>query len=475
MTGDPNHPVIFEMPGMMDHAIEACCANVPLLTRVPAQMVEMPKNTFWPALPVQVYAATVIPMYAKVPVHTEFIWNWARRATPSDEEETYRQGLQTVWRNVAHGIRVLYPFAHYDWPGYGNGYSDWFITSQWRPGRRSREGPILRDAIACIPVGARCARRFGQLLRETQLAPREVGIIQPSTSTTNAYPYHSLNWSFNVHVIESKNFHDLLFNKNYQYGYVPEEAFYDGHATMKDYPVLILPYASYFPDGFTDKLLEYVHSGGTLICSGVPGLYDKYGRDDGALVREVFGELEFQYSGDDHRWAFDITPRHLKDRCRVLVPDGQEALALEARYGRGTVMMTAMPFGQEQHSQLLVPHFYAAVDSALGAQLIKCMYDRFEVVVRAKGKRRFLAVCNYSLTNTLKDMLTIKGQYRKLIDHGIGPTFTFLPLPPKRGEPSLESPIDAGVFYMPGHSPPEFTSFWLKLQPGEPTILELIR
>ena len=88
-------------------------------------------------------------------------------------------------------------------------------------------------------------------------------------------------------------------------------------------------------------------------------------------------------------------------------------------------------------------------DSALGAQLVKCMYDRFQVVVPAKGNRRFLAVCNYSLTNTLKDMLTIKGQYRKLIDHGIGPKFAFLPLPPKRGEPSLESPVDAACSICP--------------------------
>lgn len=207
----------------------------------------------------------------------------------------------------------------------------------------------------------------------------------------------------------------------------------------------------------------------------MPGLYDKYGRDDGAFIREVFGELDVQYSGDDRKWAFDITPGRLKDRCRVLVPDGKKALALGARYGRGTVLITALPFRQKQHSQLLVPHFYATVDNALGAQFVKCMYDRFEVVARAKGKRRFLAVCNYSLTNTLKDMLTIKGQYRKVIDHGIGPKFAFLPLPPKHGEPSLESPVDAGVFYMPGHSPPGFTSFWLKLRPGEATILELVR
>ena len=32
---------------------------------------------------------------------------------------------------------------------------------------------------------------------ETKLGPREVMILQPSTSTINAYPYFSIGWSFN--------------------------------------------------------------------------------------------------------------------------------------------------------------------------------------------------------------------------------------------------------------------------------------
>ncbi|MBM4041464.1 MAG: hypothetical protein FJ290_23430 [Planctomycetes bacterium] len=186
---DPDHPVIFELPGDMDNSIEACFANVPLLTRAPAQMVEMHKNNFWPALPVQVYAATVIPMYGRIPVHTEFIWNWGRRSTPTDESQTYYQGLQTIWRNVAHGIRVLFPFAWDEWPSYENGYTDCFINKNWHPGWGTKVGAIYRDAIACLAVGARRARRLGELLRETKLGPREVAVVQPSTSTTNAYPY----------------------------------------------------------------------------------------------------------------------------------------------------------------------------------------------------------------------------------------------------------------------------------------------
>jgi hypothetical protein len=474
MKGDSDHPVIFEMPGDMDNSIEACFANVPLLTRVPAQMVEMHKNNFWPALPVQVYAATVIPMYGKIPVHTEFIWNWGRRSTPSDESETYSQGLQAIWRNVAHGVRVLFPFAWDEWPSYENGYTDWFITKDWQPGWRTRVGAIYRDSIACLAVGARRARRFGELLRETKLGPREVAIVQPSTSTTNAYPYYSLSWSFNVHTIEAKSFHDLLFNKNYQYGYVPEEAFYDGHADMDDYPVLILPYASYFPDGFAEKLLRYVKRGGVVICSGAPGLYDKYGRDDGSFLRDVFGELKAEYSGNDYIWQFEITPVKPKAGCDVLVPDGKNALLLRARYGRGTVLVSSIPFGQRPRSQLLVPHFYRAVDDALAAPIVKCTYDRFEVVVRERGKRRFLFVCNYSLTNTLEDLITAKGEYRQLIDHGISGAFRFLPLPRTVSE-SLKMPVDHGVFYMNAQGPPGCTSFWMKLQPGEVTVLELLR
>jgi len=474
MKGDSRHPVIYEMPGMMDHAMECCFANVPLLERVPAQMVEMHKNDFWPALPVQVYAATVIPMYGKIPVHTEFIWNWGRRSTPSDDAETYAQGLQSIWRNAAHGIRVLFPFAHYDWPGYGNGYADWFVAKDWTPGWRSRTGAILREATASLAVGARRARRFGELLRGTELAPREVGVIQPSTSTTNAYPYYSISWSFNAHVIESKIFHDLLFNRNVQYGYVPEEAFGDGHARMKDYPVLVLPYAPYLPDGVSDKLLQYVKQGGTLICSGVPGLYDKYGRDDGSLVREVFGAIDVTYSGNDYIWQYDLVPRSLKEGRDVLVEAGEKALLVSARYGPGTVLISAIPYGQRPGSAALVPHFLKAVNDALGTQLVRCAYDRFEVVARTKGRRLFLFVSNYSLTNVLEDHLTVKGEYRRLVDHGIGPKFEFRPLGKEMSE-SLRMPVDHGVFYYDAHSPKGLTSFWLRLHPGEGTVIELVK
>jgi len=474
MKGDSRHPVIYEMPGMMDHAMECCFANVPLLERVPAQMVEMHKNDFWPALPVQVYAATVIPMYGKIPVHTEFIWNWGRRSTPSDDAETYAQGLQSIWRNTAHGIRVLFPFAHYDWPGYGNGYADWFVAKHWTPGWRSRTGAILREATASLAVGARRARRLGELLRGTKLAPREVGVIHPSTSTTNAYPYYSISWSFNLHVIESKIFHELLFNRNVQYGYVPEEAFDDGLARMRDYPALILPYAPYLPDGFSDKLLNYVKQGGVLICSGVPGLYDKYGRDDGALVREIFGTIDVTYSGSDYIWQYDVTPRDLKEDSDVLVGAGKEALLLRARYGQGAVLISAIPYGQRSRSAELVPHFLKAVNDALGTQLVRCAYDRFEVVARTKGRRLFLFVCNFSLTNVLDDHLTVKGEYRRLVDHGIGPKFEFLPLGREMRE-SLRMPVDHGVFYYDAHSPKGLTSFWLRLHPGEGTVIELVK
>ena len=102
------------------------------------------------------------------------------------------------------------------------------------------------------------------------------------------------------------------------------------------------------------------------------------------------------------------------------------------------------------------------------------MYDRFEVIVRDQGKRRFLFVCNYSLTNTLEDHLTVKGECTRLVDHGISEKFQFLPLPRQVTE-SLRAPVDQGVFYLDGHSAPGFTCFWLKLAPGGATVIELVK
>ena len=336
MEGDPDHPVSYEMPGMMNYALETPFSNHDLLTRVPAKMVEMHKNDFWPSIPVLIYNATVTPSYGKVPVQTEFVWNWGRRSTPAGEEETYRQGLQNIWRNTTYGIRVLHPFAHFNWIGYENGYMD--IMANKRFGRSSNMGGfVLRDSATAIPIGSRRARRFGKLLRETRLAPREVAVLQPSTATINCYPYFHINWSFSPYVQEAKNFHDLLFDRNYQYGYVLEESLFDGKADLADYPVVIVPYAVYLADGMNTKLLDYVWKGGTVIASGIPGLYDKYGRDDGTFVKEVFGDVSTRYDGSDYIWLFEIDPVGLKDSAHIVVESNGNAMLLSATYGKGRV------------------------------------------------------------------------------------------------------------------------------------------
>ena len=477
MDADPRHPVRHEMPGLMNYCMEAPLANHDLLTRVPARWVEMHKNDFWPALPALVYNGTITPLYDRVPVHTEFIWNWGRHGSvaPAGEEQIYRQGLQSIWRNCAWGMRALVPFAHYAWPGYDNGYVDVLANKAW-PRSGSVAGVMMRDSAASMPVAFRRARRLGRLLCDTVIGPREVVVLQPSTAAINAYPYFSIGWSFSVHTQEAKTFHELLFNQNYQYGYALEESLFDGKAELGDYPVVILPYATSLADGMNAKLLDYVAAGGTLICSGVPGLYDKYGRDDGGFVREVFGDLAVEYSGDHFVWEFRIRPVKLKPEAQVLLARGEDAVLLAADYGKGRVMISSMPFGGRAGSSRLVPYFYRDIDVALGGKRLDCVYNRFEILHKVGGRdgRDYLFILNYDLSNALEDRVVVKGGYDGAVDLGIGPRFA-VPLLPAGARSTLKMPYDHGVQFVQDSAPEGCTSFWLRLEPGEGTVIELVR
>ncbi len=467
---DPGRPVAHEWHGMMNYANESAFDNHMLITRVPAEMIEMHKNNFWPSIPTTVFHATVVPAYGKIPVQNEFIWNWGRRRPPAGEPETYRQGLQSIWRNCAYGIRTLTAFAWDAWPAYNNAYMDILVTRGWD----GRQGEILREAAASLPVGFRRGRRFGDVLRTTRLAPREVVVLQPSTAAINAYPYYCIGLSFSVHTIEARIFHDLLFNRNVQYGYALEESLFDGKANLADWPAVVLPYAVHFPAGLTDKLLAYVRNGGTLICSGVPGQYDAYGRPDGRLVREVFGDLDVAYTGNDYIWQYALTPRQLKPDVRIPVGPATSPLLLDATYGKGRMLISAIPFGHRAGSERLVPFFQAAIDQALDGQRACTLYDRFELVLRTDGKRDYLAVMNYDLGNAFEDRVVLKGEYARAYDLGIGPRFA-VPLAGHAVRETLKMPYDSGIQYIDDHVPAGSTGFWLKLEPGEGTIIALER
>ena len=106
---------------------------------------------------------------------------------------------------------------------------------------------------------------------------------------------------------------------------------------------------------------------------------------------------------------------------------------------------------------------------------IVTLYDRFEVAHReGPDGSQFLFILNYDLANAMEDRLIIKGEYTKALDLGIGATFA-IPLLPHEGSHAMKLPVEHGAQFIDSHAPPGTTSFWLRLEPGEGTVIELVK
>ena len=119
---------------------------------------------------------------------------------------------------------------------------------------------LPRDFAYFFPIIKEKAKRYEKILLSTKIVKPNIGIIEPKTSIINAYPYDSSK-------MEAMEFHHLLFTKNYSHFYLPEEAILEGKVDLSDYKVLILPHATYFPEGLAKRLLGWIKSGGLLIAS----------------------------------------------------------------------------------------------------------------------------------------------------------------------------------------------------------------
>ena len=94
---------------------------------------------------------------------------------------------------------------------------------------------------------------------------------------------------------------------------MPEAVVLSGAEDLSGFSVIVLPYATCFPQGLASRLLSWVRRGGLLVCAGAPGMFDKYGFADGSLTRSLFGEtFRADYTGQGRKW-----------RWRYAVDDGE--------------------------------------------------------------------------------------------------------------------------------------------------------
>ena len=108
---------------------------------------------------------------------------------------------------------------------------------------------------------------------------------------------------------------------------------YPGANHSDCFKAVILPNATHFPSGLTEKLLPWVEQGGSLICIGIAGGFTPYGFEDGALMKALFGDVSYSpwYDYAEFGWLIDIA--RVSPHVDV---DGLElASTLSAPFGKG--------------------------------------------------------------------------------------------------------------------------------------------
>ena len=253
----------------------------------------------------------------------------------------------------------------------------------------------------------------------------------------------------------------------------------NGQEDLSGFRAIILPYATYFPKGLAEKLLAWTKAGGTLIASGVPGVYDAYGFEDPALVRGVFGKaLQWRYAGDNDVWRWELTVAEGDTSIEVL--GGPGAFLVAKALAKGRMLISATPFTDGPNQRKLQAVLADALERAIGRPAASGDRHRFEMVTRADANgQRYLFITNPALRAAAMDYVTVDGVYKQIIDLGVGSHCT-VPLAPRvpmavNSRHYTTSEHTDGTGFIAVSSPPGCTTFQMRLAPGEATVLKLVK
>jgi len=250
----------------------------------------------------------------------ECVWNAPYNESFPPEREVAAAGSVNLWRMVAWGRRVLDLFGAEDTYGGTANNNMMVLESGYN---------LVRPAAGIVPVVKRKLRSMEDVWLQAPVVEPQIAVLKPSASQLCEWPWGTV-------VSTCGKLHDLLYTHHYHYAFVPEEYVLSGREDLNRYRALLLPFATQFPPGLTDKILPWVRSGGTLIIAGVAGAYTAYGERDGRLMAELFGQIEQERVGD-LAWKIHVG----KLRAGVLDVGAEPGRALLADYGKGRALLAA--------------------------------------------------------------------------------------------------------------------------------------
>ena len=143
-------------------------------------------------------------------------------------------------------------------------------------------------------------------------------------------------------------------------------------------------------------------------------------------------------------------------------PDGGPITSVSTEYGQGVFILRSAPLDITKDSQRL----QAYLERAIGWPTASSVSRSFEMVTREdKSGQRYLFIINPSLRDVAAEFVTVDGEYRQIIDLGIG-SHCDVPLASRTPLAANGEPVSS----LQGR-----TTFQMRLSPGEGTVLKLVK
>jgi hypothetical protein len=306
------------------------------------------------------------------------------------------------------------------------------------------------------------ADRFGELLANTEVANCGVGLVRAGSAMTGAPMGADGYWILS----------DSLYYSNYPPFVSDGDSISNGLEDIGKFKFLIMLKSPVVLPGMNEKLIRWVKDGGTLFAEGPWGVINPYGKSEGQLIREAFGEVDVAFPPDEkqkkaiaagrmHRtvpekykeiysgrsigeWFIPIKPVSLKQGVNIVMADIQgNPLIMDAPLGKGRVIMTAVTsYGLGKY---IISRIEKEISPPARAE------ERLYTVIREDGAgNRYLGVVNPDSSNRVDTLITLNREYDSVVDLGI-----------------------KGKFPVPVVKKDGFTRFRLTLYPGEGTIYSL--
>jgi len=227
----------------------------------------------------------------------------------------------------------------------------------WLELAAGKDGVSVPEAAPALEETTRQIKPLWPVFAVTRRASPKLGVVcSASSRLMNTAAEREEIWFF-------ENF----WSRGWQPAVIYEEMFRDYPKALGDYNVLALGGATHLPNWLQDALLAWVENGGTLLCSGPPGLFDPWGRRLARLMWEAFGVDEAKsrtgvppvqsvrtippFNKMDRQdacptlWRVDVS--RLKPGCVIMASDDAGApLAIRATHGRGEIVVSLAPFGE---------------------------------------------------------------------------------------------------------------------------------